>query len=115
MNQNYQFKASEKAVLEKILKEASTSLGSANFELNSYAVECCGRLIQVLVSKLQDNTVADILDRSRPMINDHKIPKYVDFLLEHHPKCFKNFAEIIVRTTDAFYVVKLVDKKIIKR
>lgn len=69
----------------------------------------------MLVSKLHDNTVVDILERSRPMINDHKIPKYVDFLLEHHPKCFKNFTEIIVRTADVFYVVKLVEKKIIKK
>lgn len=57
----------------------------------------------------------DILNKSRPMINDHKIPKYVDILLESHSKVFKDFVQLITRTADVNYVVKMVNKNILNR
>ena len=35
--------------------------------------------------------------------------------MDTHPKAFKNFTELIIRTTDIKYIVKMVENKIEKR
>jgi len=80
--------------------------------LNSHAIECCDKLIRIQLKNLSEKTVVDILNRSRPMINDHKIPKYIELLLDSYPKAFKNYVELITRTADIKYVVKIVENKI---
>lgn len=47
------------------------------------------------------------------MLNDGKIPKYMGILIENYPNSVKAYAEIVTKTGETHYILKMLEKKII--
>lgn len=94
-------------MFSQLLELASESLGTANFELNANAINCCEKLIKIQKNNLTDKVASNILNRSRILLFEGKIPNYIDILLTMHPKVFKDYVELIVRTAESYYIKKL--------
>ena len=109
---NYVLKSSHTALMNQLLELASENLGTANFELNANAIECCEKLITIQKNKLNQNTVKNVLNRCRSLLFEGKIPQFIDILLDAYPKTFKDYVELIVRTADSYYIKKLISHKI---
>lgn len=70
----------------------SESIGTVNYELNNQAVECCDKLIRLQGKSINDKLIDSILGKSRTMLNDGKIPKFVGALIENYPNSVKGYA-----------------------
>ena len=46
------------------------------------------------------------------MLFDYKLPKFLGTLIDTHPKVFKEYVEVIIRTAESNYIMKLIDKKV---
>ena len=49
---SYVLKSAHTALMNQLLELASENLGTANFELNANAIECCEKLITIQKNKL---------------------------------------------------------------
>jgi hypothetical protein len=59
--------------------------------------------------------VEHILKKSRSLLYESKIPRFIDILLDSYPQSFTNYVEIIIRTADKYYIEKLLNYKIINK
>lgn len=110
--EKYVLKNANAKLFSDLLELASESLGTANYELNNNAIECCEKLILIQKNNLSVKTAENVLNRSRSLLFEGKIPKFIDILLDAHPKAFTNYVELIVRTAENYYISKLLKYKI---
>lgn len=94
-----------------MLDICSETIGTANYELSNLSVECCDKLIRLQQNSLNEKTVENILSKCRPILNEDRIPKFMDVLLERFPNSFKAYAESIVKTAEGPYIKKIIEKK----
>ena len=57
---------------------------------------------------MNDKAAELILNKSRPLLMEGKIPKFLDILLDRYPNQFKNYSDAIVKTAESPYIVKLI-------
>lgn len=98
---------------QNLLNQSSESLGSANFDLNQKAVEATFKLVSILKDGVTPRIAEELLLRSKILLNDGKVPSYLDLLIEKHSKLFAPYAEQIVKAAEYPQIVKLLNSKII--
>lgn len=66
--ENFTLKHAHAPLFSQLLELASESLGTANFELNANAINCCEKLIKIQKNNLTDKVASNILNRSRILL-----------------------------------------------
>jgi hypothetical protein len=87
-------------VLTEILHKVTESLGSNNYDLNIQAMSSTTKLIEILDKNIDKKTVSEILNKSKTLILESNIPRYIPVLMQKYPAEFKQYAEILIKTAD---------------
>ena len=99
--------------LENVIRQCSENLGSSNYELNIKAVETIDHLLEIMGSKCPPKLMEELLDRSKLLLGEGRIPTFVRHIGDFHPKLLKPYAELIVKSTESRYIVSLISNKVI--
>lgn len=110
---DYVVKQSQQAYFKGMLDICSESIGTANYELSNLSVECCDKLIRLQTNSISEKNIDVIMNKSRPLLMDGKIPKFLDILIERFPKSIISYSESITKIADDKYIEKMIEKKII--
>ena len=54
-----------------------------------------------------------MLEKSKLLLNDGKIPSFFSIIVDSKPKLLKPFAELIVKSTESSYISKLIKNSVI--
>jgi hypothetical protein len=57
------------------------SIGNANYDINSLSMESCEKLIILLGKDVSEKSIDNLLNKSRAMIMEGKIPKYLKLII----------------------------------
>jgi hypothetical protein len=95
-------------VLELLTKQVADNLGSNNYELNVKSIEAINQALGILGGKLSDKSMQELLEKSKHLLNDGKIPLFFRPIAATNPKMLKPYAELIVRSTETEYISRLI-------
>jgi hypothetical protein len=104
---------SKSKILESVLKQMADNLGSNNYELNAKTIQAVHNILTILGNNCTQKVVEELLEKSKLLLNDGKIPSYFSIIVDSRPKLLKPYAELIVKSTESSYISKLISNDVI--
>lgn len=99
----------EKAkILEALTKQVAENLGSNNYDLNVKSIEAINQSLGILGAAFSQKSLQELLQKSKHLLNDGKIPLFFRPIVDSSPKMLKPYAQLIIRSTETYYISKLI-------
>jgi hypothetical protein len=99
--------------LEGVIRQISDNLGSINFELNIKSIQAIDNLLEVLGKGSNFKLLEELLDKSKIILGEGKIPSFLRHIAGNNPKLLKPYAELIIKSTESEYISVLLKEKVI--
>lgn len=100
--------------METITKQVADNLGSNNYELNVKSIEAINQALAIVGGKFSQGTLTELLEKSKHLLNDGKIPLFFRPIVDSNPKILKPYSELIIRSTETYYIAKLITAGVIE-
>ena len=108
LNQAGQCSAEKAKILEQLTKQIAENLGSNNYDLNVKSIETISKILAIIGNKYSEKSLQELLEKSKHLLNDGKIPSFFRAIVDTNPKLLKPYSELIVRSTEPYYISKLI-------
>jgi len=69
--------------------------------------------LRLLGKNVNNNTIENILIKSKGLLVEGKIPNFLHVLIENYPKSVQGYAELIAKTGESEFNLKLIKNNII--
>ena len=72
------------------------------------SIESINLILSMIGSTLSQQSVQELLEKSKHLLNDGKIPSFFNNIAKNHPKMLKPYAELIIKSTEPYFISKLI-------
>lgn len=62
----------------------------------------------IIGNKFSEKSLQELLEKSKHLLNDGKIPSFFKAIVDSNPKLLKPYSELIIRSTEPYYISKLI-------
>ena len=62
----------------------------------------------IIGNKFSEKSLQELLEKSKHLLNDGKIPSFFKSIVDNNPKLLKPYSELIIRSTEPYYISKLI-------
>jgi hypothetical protein len=77
------------------------------------SIEAINQALGIVGGNFSQKTLQELLEKSKHLLNDGKIPLFFRPIVDSSPKMLKPYAELIVRSTETYYISKLITAGVI--